>query len=75
MHLRDTLGARRFAGLTENGVVMTTWHEDESLEEALFFFATCAVPTDGFSEDSDFRLVICVGHPEWSDIAKAYLQG
>ena len=71
----DALGARRFTGPSEHDVVMTTWHDDESLEEALYFFAKCAVPTDGFTEDSDFRLVICVGHPEWSSTAKTYLNG
>lgn len=71
----DSLGARRFAGPSENDLVMTTWHDDESLEEALHFFVYCAVPTDGFAEDSDFHLVICVGHPAWSATAKAYLNG
>jgi hypothetical protein len=69
----DDLGARKFAGPIPNDVVMTTWHNHESLEEALDFFATCTVPTDGFSEGSGFRIVISVRHPEWAAAATHFL--
>lgn len=71
--VEDDLGARRFVGVTANDVVMTTWHNDETLEEALDFFTTCAVPTDGFAEDSSFRLVLSVGHPDWAATAREFL--
>jgi len=61
-------------GTTANDVVMTTWHDKDSLDEALNFFATCTVPTDGFSEDSDLGLVVCVGHPEWAASARRFLR-
>jgi len=70
----DELGNRKFAGPLGNDVVMTTWHDDESLEEALSFFTTCAVPTEGLADDSDFRLVICVGNSHWTDVAERLLQ-
>lgn len=70
----DDIGARKFAGPTANDVVMTTWHDDDSLEEALDFFATCTVPTDGFLEDSGFRVVISVRHPEWAAAATHFLR-
>lgn len=71
---KDDLGERRFVGLTPNDVVMTTWHKEESLEEALHFFSTSAVPTDGFAANSNFRLAICVGNPEWTRTATRVLQ-
>ncbi len=72
--VEDDLDERRFSGPTASDVVMTTWHEDENLEEALDFFVTCAVPTDGFAADSDFRLVICVEAAEWTQRAKRFLR-
>ncbi len=70
----DELTEGRFIGPTEHDVVMTTWHDNETLEQALDFFITCAVPTDGFAIDSSFRLVVCIGNPDWSEIAIRVLQ-
>jgi len=44
-------------------LVMTTWHDDEPLSEALEFFWTCAVPVGG-QHDSGLRLVISVAMPD-----------
>jgi hypothetical protein len=70
----DDVSERSFAGPTKNDVVMTTWHERDSLEEALDFFATCAVPADGLAPDSGFRLVICVDNPDWKATANRFLE-
>ena len=67
------LELRKFVRPNDKDVVMTTWHSQETLEDALDFFASCAVPTNGFAEDSDFRIVACVGHPEWAFSAKEWL--
>ena len=64
---------QEFSGPNRSDVVMTTWHDDETLEEALDFFATCAVPTDGFTPDSDFRLVISVANQQWAAQARKFL--
>lgn len=72
--VEDELGERRFVGPTASDVVMTTWHEKETLEEALDFFTSFAVPTDGFAADSSFRLVICVDNPDWAETATRVLQ-
>jgi hypothetical protein len=53
---------------------MTTWHKDESLEEALEFFGQWARPTDGYAANSNYWLVVCAGHPEWASTAAKYLQ-
>ena len=65
---------RRHVPNGANDVVMTTWHEHEPLEEAVDFLATAAVPSDGYLPDSDFRLVLSVGHPEWGATAKRILE-
>jgi len=44
-------------------LVMTTWHDDEALKEAVEFFWTCAVPA-GDQHDSGLRIIITVAMPE-----------
>ena len=63
----------RFDLPTPDDVIMITWHEHETLEKALDFFATCAVPTDGYAADSRYWLVICVGNPESAARATRFL--
>jgi len=70
----DDISEQEFVGPSPSDVVVTTWHDDETLEETLDFFATCAVPTEGFVSDSDFRLVICVANQQWAAQAKAFLE-
>jgi hypothetical protein len=72
--LGDDIGEQRFAGPSSSDVIMTTSHAKESLEEAIDFFLTCAVPTDGFAADSEFRLLICVANKEWAAQANSLLQ-
>ena len=69
----DEIGERRFAGPSKDDVVITTWHEEDTLQEALDFLATCANPTDGFASNSAFRLVICVGNSDCSRISREFL--
>jgi len=44
-------------------VTMTTWHADESLDEALYFFLRNTWPDEGYSEDGS-ALAITVGSAE-----------
>ena len=71
--IEDALG-RRIVGPKASDVVMTTWHKNETLEEALDFFTTSSIPTQGFSADSSFRLVICIDNPEWAEAPTRVLQ-
>lgn len=71
--LGDDLTQQKFSGPKAGDVIMTTWHADETLEEALDFFAMSAVPTEGFAAESDFRLVICVGNSDWAATANKFL--
>jgi len=72
--IADDMAEKQFSGPNSADVVMTTWHADETLEEALDFLATSAVPTDGFAPDSDFRLVVCVGNSDWAATANMFLK-
>lgn len=72
--VEDDVGEQKFAGPNSSDVIMTTWHAKDSLEDAIDFFATSAVPTDGFASDSDFRLVIVVANQHWADQANKSLR-
>ena len=62
--IADESGDKRFIGPSKRDVIMTTWHANEPLEEALWFFKYCAVPTEGFLNDSEHWVAFSVGNPE-----------
>jgi hypothetical protein len=70
----DEIGERRFIPASKDDFVVTAWHENDTLEEALDFLATCAYPTDGFAPGSAFRLVMCVGNTDWARISHGFLE-
>lgn len=72
--VEDSLREPKFSGPGRNDAIMTTWHESETLEEALEFFRTCAVPTNGFLADSDFGIVMCVGNATWAETASRFFE-
>ena len=43
---------------------MTTWHADESLEEALFFLLCNALPDPAFDDSTGCTVAISVGNGE-----------
>jgi hypothetical protein len=52
---------------TDVGCVMTTWHADESLEEALWFFLNCTVPDEDYAPNGcDTAVIFSVGRSDWS---------
>ena len=48
--------------------VMTTWHSDETLEDALEFFLTAAEPDDKFTDRCNAALVVSIDNPSWADV-------
>jgi hypothetical protein len=64
--VEDDLGERQFLGPNQDDVIMTTWHKDDILEEAIDYFINFAFPTDGFQADSDSWIALCVNNPEWA---------
>jgi hypothetical protein len=71
---KDDAGERMFAGPTAKDTVMTTWHDNETLEEALDYFITLALPTEGLVSNSSYRVAISVGNPAWAAKAKQSLE-
>jgi hypothetical protein len=61
----DSIGERRFVQSEERDTIMTTWH-DETLDEALDFFANWSIPSGRFEAGSDYWLAVIVGNPEWA---------
>ena len=53
--------------ISADPVVMTTWHEDESLAEALGFVLAAAIPDDGFIDDCGATLGVAIGSAEWAN--------
>lgn len=52
---------------------MTTWHDDEPLGEAAWFFANMAYPDDGFEADCKDWVAISVGNLDWEGELRAEL--
>ena len=46
-------------------VIMTTWHDDESLDETLYFFLRNTWPDEGYSECGG-AIAITVGNADWA---------
>jgi len=53
---------------------MTTWHENETLDEALDFFVRHSRPDEGFESASDYWLAISMDNPGWSATIEQYLE-
>jgi|SRR5580704_5704013 hypothetical protein len=47
--------------------IMTTWHDDESLDEAVWFFKELALPDETQGVGTFDRFAVAVGNPEWAD--------
>ncbi len=52
--------------LDEDALVMTTWHADEELDQALWFALFSACPDDPFLETCGSLLAIVVGNDGWA---------
>lgn len=46
-------------------VIMTTWHADESLDDALWFFLCDAHPDDAYADTCRGGVAISVGSTDW----------
>lgn len=48
--VHDQLDLERIPDEPKGHIVMTTWHSKESLSDALWFFANCVEPDEGFKD-------------------------
>jgi hypothetical protein len=46
--------------------IMTTWHDDESLEESVWFALNVASPDDRFFDDCKSVVAVCIGNAFWA---------
>jgi hypothetical protein len=58
---------------SDERIVMTTWHDDESLEEALWFAMTAAWPAQAYEATTNAVVALAVNSPEWSERITKYL--
>jgi hypothetical protein len=64
--VEDELGDRLYAGPTAKDTVMTTWHAEETLAEALEFFIKFSHPTNGFERNSHYWVAVSLNNHEWA---------
>jgi len=58
----------------DDNVIMTTWHKEESLKEALWFFLMNTSPTEKYYSECKNSLVLLIGDSIESDNIKIYLE-
>ena len=56
-----------------NDTVMTTWHDNESLQEAVEFFLVSAVPTAGYGVNSCSAVAMSVSNSGWGETIRETL--
>jgi hypothetical protein len=61
------VAARQVSSGERDNHLMSTWHRDESLEEALWFFNILAIPTDNHIIGDFERYAVAVGNPEYAE--------
>jgi hypothetical protein len=54
--------------------IMTTWHPEDLLPEALDFFFTWTEPYEAFKDECRTALIISVGSSEWSRDIVSYVE-
>ncbi len=55
-------------------IVMTTWHEDESLEEMVWFALNSTVPTSYFIAETRTVVLASIGNREWAGRIRSYVE-
>jgi len=53
-----------------DAVIMTTWHDNVPIEEAIWYFLNCTWPDDKFQDSFNAGLAISVGSAEWARAAR-----
>jgi hypothetical protein len=64
---------REQANPDDESVIMTSWHHDEPLSEAIWFALRCALPDDPYIDGCKATLAISVGCSEWAAQIRAAL--
>jgi hypothetical protein len=59
---------------SDSRVLMTTWHDDESLEDALWYALNSTIPAPAYEAGTQSVIAISIGDQGWSDRISAYLK-
>jgi hypothetical protein len=51
-------------------VIMTTWHDHDTLPEALWYFVECAIATPKYEATCTDWIAASVGSTEWADVIR-----
>jgi len=60
-------------GSPEASVIMTTWHADESLEDAIWFFLNETSPDEHYETTLGSSLAVSIGSSKWAAVLRAAL--
>jgi len=58
----------------DDSVIMTTWHQDQTIKEALFYFLFNTAPTEKYYSDCKISLVLTIGDSNKSENVRKYLE-
>lgn len=58
----------------DDNVIITTWHNDESFKEALWYFLKNTLPTEKYYSECNFSLVLVIGNSIKLEKIKFYLE-
>ena len=59
--------------MSSDSVVMTTWHAQESLADALWFVLTAAIPDDAYAEECLAIVGVSISSRKWAaEIREAF---
>jgi hypothetical protein len=58
----------------DDAVIMTTWHDDESLEDAVWFAANAAFPDHAYVEAAGVLVALSIGSKGWDSQIRDYLE-
>jgi hypothetical protein len=58
---------------TSESVILTTWHSNETLQEALHFFMHSAYPAAAYEQSCRNWIAISVANPEWEQLIRTVL--
>jgi hypothetical protein len=59
------------SGLSGDDVIMTTWHADVPMEEALWFFVHAAFVTKKFDKTCKDWIIAPISSPEWEQLIRS----
>ena len=74
VHDACDLAAMELGLNTDDAVIMTTWHDSEPLQEAIWFAANAAFPSDSYPGAGGALIAVSVGSSEWDTEIRDYLQ-